>query len=77
LEEKGGQQAMEIPLGGILEVEIVISNQGRRLLFCVLDVLDNGRAYQQYELPIYDTEKRLHTKECFFQHRLQNRGGNK
>jgi len=45
LEEKGGQQAVDIPLGGVLEVKIVISDQGSCPVSYILDVFDDGRAY--------------------------------
>jgi hypothetical protein len=44
LEEKGCQQATNMALGGILEIEVMIRDQDRRLFLYVLDVSDNGGA---------------------------------
>jgi hypothetical protein len=45
LEEKGCQQATDVALRGITEVEVMVRDQGRTNLAHVLDVLDNGGAY--------------------------------
>jgi len=52
LEEKGRQRATDMALGGILEVEVMIRDQGRRLFSRCLDIFDNGGADQQHELRI-------------------------
>lgn len=42
LEEDGGQQAPDISFGGILEVEVVVSDQSRSRFSDMLDFLNNG-----------------------------------
>jgi hypothetical protein len=44
LEEKGRQQATDMMLGGVLEVEVMICDQGRRLFSRCLNIFDNGGA---------------------------------
>ena len=77
LEEKRRQQATDMALGGILKVEVVVRDQSRPGLSRVLDVFDNGRAYQWYKfLSKKKAGKKVRTKGCFFLHPLRNRENN-
>ena len=72
LEEERCQQAMDMVLGDVLEIKVIIGNQGRPVFLHVPDILDNGRADQQDEFFIVEACKKPHTKECSSQHPLQS-----
>jgi hypothetical protein len=44
LEEEGRQQPVDITLRGVLEIEVIISDQGRLGILYVFNILDNGGA---------------------------------
>jgi hypothetical protein len=70
LGEKRGQQAIEMALGGVLEVKVMIGDQGEPLFSHALDILnDSGASWINF---YKRNRKRVCTKECFFQHQLQN-----
>jgi hypothetical protein len=66
LEKNGGQQAADVALGGILEIEIIVRDQGRLGILQFFDVLDNGGAYQQYEFPILKNRRELAYQRMLF-----------
>jgi hypothetical protein len=66
LEEEGRQQAADIALGGILEIKIIVCDQGRFGISRIFDVLDNGGAYQGYEFPILKSRRELTYQRMLF-----------
>ena len=72
LEEERCQQATDMALGDVLEIKVIIGNQGRPVFSHVPDILDNSRADQQDEFFIVEACEKSHTKECSSQHPLQS-----
>jgi hypothetical protein len=73
LEEKGCQQATEIALGVVIEMKVMIGNQGPHLFPGVLDIIDNGRADDKHEHHTTESDEGSHTKLLSFPHPLGNR----
>jgi hypothetical protein len=63
LKKKGCQQATEIALGSILDIEIIVRDQYLLSLLHVLDVFDHGRTSREDEPPISEICEKPRTKE--------------
>jgi hypothetical protein len=65
LEEERCQQATDMALGDVLEIKVIIGNQGRPVFSHVPDILDNGGADRRDEVLLWKYAKSHIPKNAF------------